>query len=164
MNYAYESSSGATGGAPAAPIAGGGPVPANNASNGVVISSTLCNPCGPCNPYPAPAPIVMAAQPRPAIAYSYGYPSTVTYGLSLPTISPTYTWGGYPGLYGAGFLGGKGGSYAPGYGTGALPGYGAGNGPIPGYLPPAPGYVPHGYNGLPGVGKYYILILNEQHC
>lgn len=156
----YESSSGATG-APSStvPNAGGGPAPANMAQQqGVVISQTLYDPCNPCCPPPRPAPIVAAAQPRPAIAYSYGYPSTVTYGLSLPTISPTYTWGGYPGLYGAGFLGGKGGSYAPAYGTSALPAYGAGNGPVPGvpppgYFPPAPGYAPHGYAGLPGVGK-----------
>ena len=86
----------------------------------------------------------------------------VTYGLSLPTVSPTYTWGGYPGLYGAGFLGGKAGAYgdintpaAPCSGAPApLPAMGGpGYGPYgPGAPPQAPGYAPGMGMGLPGVG------------
>ena len=90
----------------------------------------------------------------------------MTYGLSLPTVSPTYTWGGYPGLYGAGFLGGKAGAYgdintpaAPCSGAPApLPAMGGPMGPGyapyggPGYAPQAPGYAPGMGMGLPGVG------------
>lgn len=90
----------------------------------------------------------------------------MTYGLSLPTVSPTYTWGGYPGLYGAGFLGGKAGAYGD-VNTGAAPFGGPGpvppmgpmggppmgmGGPPMGYAPQAPGYAPGMGAGLPGVG------------
>jgi len=129
---------------------------------------------------------VVAAQPRPSLAYSYGYPSTghnpprwfpsptnrltfsflpslslfffvaVTYGLSLPTVSPTYTWGGYPGLYGAGFLGGKAGAYgdvntaSPAPVPVPVPPY-APYAPYP-VAPMAPAYAPTMGMGLPGVG------------
>ena len=79
----------------------------------------------------------------------------MTYGLSLPTVSPTYTWGGYPGLYGAGFLGGKAGAYGD-VNTGAAPFAGPGpmgpGGPPPGFAPQAPGFAPSMGAGLPGVG------------